>query len=117
MTAVPTPPGPTSDGCLIGARLSRFSAAGGTAGAEQVLIEDWCQQYPSHSIGDVRFGPDGALYLTGGDGASFTVHRLRAGWLTRESLRRPAWRCRGLDDLAVRAWWRPAQPECPPAGR
>ena len=40
-------------------------------GAEQVLIEDWCQQYPSHSIGAVEFGPDGALYASGGDGASF----------------------------------------------
>ena len=25
-------------------------------------MEDWCQQYPSHSIGDLAFGPDGALY-------------------------------------------------------
>jgi hypothetical protein len=40
-------------------------------GAEQVLIEDWCQQYPSHSIGAVEFGRDGALYASGGDGASF----------------------------------------------
>ncbi len=40
-------------------------------GAEQVLINDWCQQYPSHSIGDLAFGADGALYVTGGDGASF----------------------------------------------
>ena len=40
-------------------------------GSEQVLIEDWCQQYPSHSIGTVEFGPDGALYASGGDGASF----------------------------------------------
>jgi glucose/arabinose dehydrogenase len=40
-------------------------------GGEQVLIEDWCQQYPSHSIGSLAFGPDGALYVSGGDGASF----------------------------------------------
>jgi PKD repeat protein len=39
---------------------------------EQVLINDWCQQYPSHSIGTVKFGADGALYVGGGDGASFT---------------------------------------------
>ena len=40
-------------------------------GTEQVLVEDWCQQYPSHSIGTVEFGRDGALYASGGDGASF----------------------------------------------
>ena len=40
-------------------------------GTEQVLIEDWCQQYPSHSVGDLVFGADGALYVSGGDGASF----------------------------------------------
>jgi PKD repeat protein/glucose/arabinose dehydrogenase len=40
-------------------------------GSEQVLIEDWCQQYPSHSIGALAFGADGALYVSGGDGSSF----------------------------------------------
>jgi glucose/arabinose dehydrogenase len=68
----PTPPGPTGDGCVVSGRLSRLQASGNTMiGAEQVLIEDWCQQYPSHSIGTVEFGPDGALYASGGDGASF----------------------------------------------
>jgi len=68
----PTPPGPTSDGCVISARLSRLQAAGNVmTGSEQVLIEDWCQQYPSHTIGTVEFGPDGALYVGAGDGASF----------------------------------------------
>ncbi len=71
--ACPTPPGPTTDGCTITGRLSRLTAAGDTmTGSEQVLITDWCQQYPSHSVGDLRFGPDGALYATAGDGASFT---------------------------------------------
>ena len=75
--------GATSDGCPTPAgrhrrRLRRQRAAlaahgGGNSmtGAEQVLIEDWCQQYPSHSIGSLDFGPDGALYVSGGDGASF----------------------------------------------
>jgi PKD repeat protein len=68
----PTPPGPTADGCVVSGRLSRLQASGNTmTGAEQVLIEDWCQQYPSHSIGAVEFGRDGALYASGGDGASF----------------------------------------------
>src|SRR5215207_8542219 len=53
----PTPPGPTADGCVISGRLSRLSATG----TETVLIEDWCQQYPSHSVGTLDFGPDGML--------------------------------------------------------
>jgi uncharacterized repeat protein (TIGR01451 family) len=70
--ACPTPPGPTADGCVIGARLSRLTANGNVmTGPEQVFIEDWCQQYPSHSIGSLAFGADGMLYVSGGDGASF----------------------------------------------
>jgi glucose/arabinose dehydrogenase len=43
-----------------------------TSGAEQSLITDqWCQQFPSHSIGHLAFGPGGNLYVSGGDGASF----------------------------------------------
>jgi glucose/arabinose dehydrogenase len=63
----PTPPGATGDGCVITGRLSRVSSTG----AENVLIEDWCQQYPSHSVGSLAFGQDGALYVSAGDGASF----------------------------------------------
>jgi glucose/arabinose dehydrogenase/PKD repeat protein len=68
----PTPPGATADGCVVSGRLSRLQASGNVmVGSEQVLIEDWCQQYPSHSIGSLAFGSDGALYVSGGDGASF----------------------------------------------
>jgi len=68
----PTPPGATADGCVVSGRLSRLTASGNSmVGDERVLIEDWCQQYPSHSIGALDFGPDGALYVSGGDGASF----------------------------------------------
>ncbi|MEA2129745.1 MAG: hypothetical protein QOJ85_2636 [Solirubrobacteraceae bacterium] len=68
----PTPPGPTTDGCVVSGRLSRLQAAGDVmTGSETVLIEDWCQQYPSHSIGSLGFGADGKLYVSGGDGASF----------------------------------------------
>jgi glucose/arabinose dehydrogenase len=68
----PTPPGPTADGCVVAGRLSRLQASGNTmTGSEQVLIEDWCQQYPSHSTGSLTFGADGSLYVSGGDGASF----------------------------------------------
>jgi glucose/arabinose dehydrogenase/PKD repeat protein len=70
----PTPPGPTSDGCVVSGRLSALTAGAGdvATGPEQVLINDWCQQYPSHTIGDLAFGSDGALYVSAGDGASFT---------------------------------------------
>ena len=67
----PSPPGATTDGCVVSGRLSRLPVTGDTAGAEQVLIEDWCQQFPSHSIGSLQFGADGKLYVSGGDGASF----------------------------------------------
>ena len=68
--ACPDPPGSTN-GCVVSARLSRLQAQGDQmVGAEQVLIEDWCQQGQTHSIGDLRFGQDGALYASGGDAAS-----------------------------------------------
>ncbi|MFL5679255.1 MAG: PQQ-dependent sugar dehydrogenase [Chloroflexota bacterium] len=69
----PDPPGPLTNGCVASARLSRFPvSSAGVVGSEQVLIENWCQQFPSHSIGDIAFGPDGYLYMTGGEAASFT---------------------------------------------
>ena len=39
--------------------------------AETPIITDWCQQFPSHSIGDLVFGPEGNLYVSGGEGANF----------------------------------------------
>jgi glucose/arabinose dehydrogenase len=69
----PTPPGADIDGCVVSGRLSRLQAAGNVmTGPEQVLINDWCQQYSSHSVGSVVFGADGALYASAGDGAAFT---------------------------------------------
>ena len=68
----PTPPGPTADGCIASGRLSRLTASGDTASAESVLINDWCQQYWSHSIGDLAFGADGSLYMSAGDAASYS---------------------------------------------
>src|SRR5690348_16242593 len=68
----PTPPGPTTNGCVVSGRLSRLQASGDVmVGNEQVLINDWCQQFPSHSVGSLAFGADGKLYVSGGDGASF----------------------------------------------
>ena len=68
----PTPPGGTAEGCTVSGRLSRLQASGNVmTGAEQVLIDGWFQQYPSHSMGSIVFGPDDALYASGGDGASW----------------------------------------------
>jgi glucose/arabinose dehydrogenase len=71
--ACPTPPGPTTDGCVVSGRLVRIKLSGNTmTGTPQVLISDqWCQQFPSHSIGDLNFGPDGDLYASAGEGANF----------------------------------------------
>lgn len=70
---LPTPPGATTNGVVVDGRLSRIPVLpNGTAGPEQVLIEkQWIQQFPSHSTGSLQFGPDGALYASAGDGASF----------------------------------------------
>jgi glucose/arabinose dehydrogenase len=74
----PKPPGADVDACPVSGRLVRLTADGDHAvessGApvEHLLVEDWCQQFSSHSIGDLQFGPEGALFASGGDGASFT---------------------------------------------
>ena len=73
--ACPTPPGPTTDGCVVSGRLSRLEVSSGSnvsTGTESVLVEGWGQQFPSHSMDTVMFGADGALYASAGEGASFT---------------------------------------------
>lgn len=67
----PKPPEADVDACPVSGRLVRLTDEGGHVGEEKVLVEDWCQQFSSHSIGDLQFGPEGALYASGGDGASF----------------------------------------------
>tara|TARA_B100000745_G_scaffold221560_1_gene147727 strand:- start:1481 stop:6244 length:4764 start_codon:yes stop_codon:yes gene_type:complete len=53
-----------------GAHLSKITVENGVGVSEEILIQGWCQQSTSHAIGDLQFGPDGALYVTSGDGAS-----------------------------------------------
>jgi glucose/arabinose dehydrogenase len=61
------------DGCQVSGRLERFtlSANGEQLVDNKILVTDWCQQYSSHSIGSLAFDSTGALYASGGEGASF----------------------------------------------
>ena len=70
---------PAVDACPVSGRLVRLVAdgdraleAGGAIVEDPLIAEDWCQQDSSHSIGDIEFGPEGALFASGGEGASFT---------------------------------------------
>ena len=59
---------PTGKGCVVAGRIVRVDV---NTRDQTVLVEDYCQQFPSHSVGGLAFGADGALYASGGDGASF----------------------------------------------
>jgi glucose/arabinose dehydrogenase len=69
---------PEENSCVVSGRLVRLTAEGDVAKEsggepeEDVLLEGWCQQSSSHSIGDLAFGPEGALYVSGGEGGIFT---------------------------------------------
>lgn len=69
------PAGTGVDECPVSGRLVRLTAVGNQAGKvggevdEKVLVEDWCAQFSSHSIGDLAFDSSGALYASGGEGA------------------------------------------------
>jgi len=77
-TGDPCPDLNGGDACLVSGRLVRLKAIdnhaeeSGGEPVQKVLAEGWCQQFSSHSIGDLQFGPEGDLYVSGGDGASFT---------------------------------------------
>jgi glucose/arabinose dehydrogenase len=85
------PSGTGVDACPDSGRLVRLTADA-VAGYEKavtaagkpegkVLVEGWCQQFSSHSIGDLRFGPEGALYASGGEGANAnSVDYGELGW-------------------------------------
>jgi glucose/arabinose dehydrogenase len=74
---------PNFTDCLVSGRVSRFrmavgtgQAAGGAMNAEdeeEVLVNNWCQQFLSHSMSDIEFDSSGALVVGGGEGASWDV--------------------------------------------
>lgn len=120
----PDPPGATVDGCVVQGRVSRLVANGNT-GTEQAVLTSWCQQFPSHTVGDLAFGADGALYVSAGDGASFNYAdwgqtknpcadppgaagtslsppTAQGGALRSQSVRRPAGQPRVLNGTVIR---------------
>ncbi len=76
----PADPDDTSiAGCVVMDRVTRLTAQrlGGSDGwtmvpnSELELLASGCFQFGSHASGDVAFGPDGFLYASAGEGASF----------------------------------------------
>lgn len=50
-------------------RISRFQAAGGEADpSSETIILSYSQPFGNHNGGQLRFGPDGYLYIASGDG-------------------------------------------------
>jgi glucose/arabinose dehydrogenase len=72
----PSPPGADENGCVISGKLVSvpIGALGSPSGPVRTIIQDqWCQQFPSHSVGAVAFGQDGMLYVSAGEGANFNA--------------------------------------------
>ncbi|HEU4392750.1 MAG TPA: PQQ-dependent sugar dehydrogenase [Solirubrobacterales bacterium] len=86
------PSGTGVDACPVSGRLVRLTADEGGAGdhavengsgeaEEKVLVEGWCAQFSSHSIGDLEFDSDGFLYASGGEGGDANgVDYGQLGW-------------------------------------
>jgi glucose/arabinose dehydrogenase len=68
-----TPPGANDSGCTVGGRVSRLDASAPwpVQSTEHVILDGFNQQFPSHSVGALAFGADGALYVSVGEGANF----------------------------------------------
>ena len=68
---------PSITGCVVQDRVTRLTASH-TSGSwrlalEKELLVSGCFQFSSHASGDVAFGPDGKLYASSGEGASFNT--------------------------------------------
>lgn len=69
-----------SNSCLVSGRLVRLeedlldpdhAVEEDGRPKEKELLQGWCQQFDSHSIGELAFGKERDLYVSGGDGASY----------------------------------------------
>ena len=52
-----------SAACIVSGRLVKITVNPATnvaVGAPQTLVDDWCSEFLSHSVGDLAFGADGA---------------------------------------------------------
>jgi glucose/arabinose dehydrogenase len=67
----PADPEPAS--CPASGRLERLrlSASGTSVVERRTLVDDWCVQFETHSVGALAFGAGGALYASGGEGADY----------------------------------------------
>jgi glucose/arabinose dehydrogenase len=67
--------------CVISGRVVRIAlnpatgiaAGGATEPPQQELVQSWCQQFNSHSMGDLEFDSSGALLASGGEGANYAT--------------------------------------------
>jgi glucose/arabinose dehydrogenase len=65
-------------GCEVSGLVVRMTAEGNHAAPsaeepeQKALIEGWCQQSTTHSIGNIGFGPEGNLFVSGGEGSMFS---------------------------------------------
>jgi glucose/arabinose dehydrogenase len=65
-----------TDGCVVTATLARIEVDPATntmLGSTDLLTSTACLQFNGHSSNDLAFGPDGYLYASIGDGASYIV--------------------------------------------
>ena len=58
------------DICAKLGRVERLTLQGSAVVARRLLMADSCQGSNAHAIDEAKFGPDGALYISTGDGAS-----------------------------------------------
>ncbi len=68
---------PAIPGCVVQDRVTRLTAVKSGSNwvmqTEKELMVGGCYQFGSHASGDVAVGPDGKLYASSGEGASFNT--------------------------------------------